>query len=548
MSYWITPDTRTFMSRGYLPEGQSVEDRIKVIAKKSEELLQGKWEGFAEKLEEYLLKGWLSLSSPIWSNFGTDRGLPISCNGSYVGDSVLSILSKQAEIGMMSKYGSGTSLFMGALRKRGSEISTGGVADGPVHYVSLYETTVSTISQNNVRRGSCVVYLPVTHPDIKEFLELKEEGSSGQHISIGVTIPDQWMEDLIAGDANNRKIWSRIIKKRFETGYPYIIFSDTANRDKPIWWQNARDIIWASNLCTEIFQPSNEVESFVCCLLSLNALHYDEWKNTDLVRVATFFLDTVITEYINKLEHIPFMEAARNAAIRNRAIGIGVLGWHSYLQSKMIPYRSSEAKHLNVEMHKLIDELSWNASAEMALMFGEPEALKGYGQRNATRMANAPTTSSSFILGAVSPSTEPENSNYYIKDLAKGKFTYKNPYLKKLLKEKGIDTPEVWKEILLNGGSVQFMSQLTDHEKSVFETFGEIPQFEVISQAAMRQPYIDQGQSLNLMIHPNANPKDVSDLLIEGWKLGIKSFYYQRSTNPAQEYARSLLACVSCEA
>lgn len=548
MSYWITPDTRTFMARGYLPEGQSVEDRIKVIAKRAEDLLQGRWECFAEKLEDYLLKGWLSLSSPIWANYGTDRGLPISCNGSYVDDSVLSILSKQAEIGMMSKYGSGTSLFMGALRKRGSEISTGGVADGPVHYVSLYENTVSTISQNNVRRGSCAVYLPVDHPDIKEFLELKEEGSSGQHISMGVTIPDQWMEDLIAGDPKNRKIWSRIIKKRFETGYPYIMFSDTANKDKPEWYKNAQNIIHASNLCSEVMLPSNSSESFVCCLLSLNVLHYDEWKDTELVIVATALLDTVITEYIDKLEHIPFMEAARNFAIKHRALGLGVLGWHSYLQSKMIPYRSSEAKELNVEIHKNINEASWYASDLLASWFGEPEATKGYGQRNATRMAVAPTTSSSFILGAVSPSVEPENSNYYIKDLAKGKFTYKNPYLKKLLKEKGLDTPEIWKDILLNGGSVQFMTQLTDHEKSVFETFGEIPQFEVISQAAMRQPFIDQGQSLNLMIHPDASPKDVSDLLIEGWKLGIKSFYYQRSTNPAQEYARSLLACVSCEA
>lgn len=548
MSYWITKDTRTFMSRGYLPEGQTVEERIKVIARQAEKLLNGAWPGFAEKLEDYLLKGWLSLSSPIWANFGTDRGLPISCNGSYVDDSVESLLYKQAEIGTMSKYGSGTSLFIGAIRNRGSDISTGGIADGPVHYVSLYETTVSTISQNNVRRGSCVVYLPVTHPDIKEFLELKEEGNAGQHISIGVTIPDQWMEDLEAGKTENRKIWARIIKKRFETGYPYIIFTDTANREKPVWWQNARDIIHASNLCTEIFQPSSPEESFVCCLLSLNVLHYDEWKNTDLVRVATFFLDTVITEYINKLQNIKFMEAPLRAAVRNRAIGIGVLGWHSYLQSKMIAYRSSVAKALNVEIHQHIDERSYAASAELADIFGEPEALKGYGQRNATRMANAPTTSSSFILGAVSPSTDPENSNYYIKDLAKGKFVYKNPYLKKLLKEKGLDTQETWNEILLHGGSVQFMSQLSEHEKAVFETFGEIPQFEVISQAAMRQPYIDQGQSLNMMVHPDADPKMVSNLLIEGWKLGIKSFYYQRSTNPAQEFARNLLACVSCEA
>lgn len=546
LGYWINKDTRTFMSRGYLKEGQTVEERVHEIGQAAERILN--IDGFGDKIENYLLKGYMSLSSPIWSNFGNNRGLPISCNGSYVDDNVASILGKQAEIGQMSKYGAGTSMYLGALRPRGSAISTGGTADGPVFYMELYESTTNIISQSNVRRGSCAIYLPVEHPDIKEFLNVREEGSAIQKLSIGVTIGDDWMEDMIAGDSAKRKIWTRIIQKRFETGYPYVMFSDTANRDKPQWYKDANRTIWASNLCTEIFLPSNPDESFVCNLLSLNALHFDEWKNTDLVEAATFLLDAVMTEYIDKLEGVPFMEAARNFAIRHRALGLGVLGWHSYLQSKMIPFRSTEAKQLNVELFKFIDERSLTASKLLAEMFGEPEVTKGYGVRNATRMAVAPTTSSSFILGQVSPSIEPENSNYYIKDLAKGKFTYKNPYLKKLLKEKGMDTAEVWQDILLHGGSVQHMPELTEREKAVFETFGEIPQFELISQAALRQPYIDQGQSLNIMIHPDASVKDVNLLMIEAWKLGIKSLYYQRSTNPAQEFARNLLACVSCEA
>lgn len=545
-SPWINKDTRTFMSRGYLAEGQTVEERIHEIAVASENILM--IDGFANKIEDYLLKGYLSLSSPIWSNFGTTRGLPISCNGSYADDTVASILGKQAEIGQMSKFGAGTSLYVGAIRPRGTPISTGGIADGPVHFMELFESTVNVISQSNVRRGSCAVYLPVEHPDIKEFLSVREEGHLIQKLSIGVTIGDEWMEDMIAGDSAKRKIWTRIIQKRFETGYPYVMFSDTANRDKPKWYKDANRMIYASNLCTEIFLPSGPNESFVCNLLSLNALHFDEWKNTDLVETCVYFLDAVMTEYIDKLEGVPFMEAPRNFAINHRALGLGVLGWHSFLQSKMVPFRSSEAKELTIEMFSFIRERADVATRKLAEYLGEAPVTKGYGVRNATLMAIAPTTSSSFILGQVSPSIEPENSNYYIKDLAKGKFTYKNPFLKKLLAEKGMDTPEVWQNILVNGGSVQHMPELTEREKAVFETFGEIPQFEIIAQAALRQPFIDQGQSLNIMIHPDASVKDVNLLMIEAWKLGIKSLYYQRSTNPAQEFARNLLACVSCEA
>ena len=252
-------------------------------------------------------------------------------------------------------------------------------------------------------------------------------------------------------------------------------------------------------------------------------------------------------EYIQKTEDIPYMKASHNFARRQRALGLGVLGWHSFLQSKLIPFEGMEAKFLNTEIHKTIREKADNATKELSVLLGEPSHLKGYGRRNMTTMAIAPTTSSSFILGQVSPSIEPLNSNYFTKDLAKGKFTYKNPYLERLLEEKKKNTQTTWKSILGKGGSVQHLDFLSDEEKSVFKTFGETSQKEIVIQASQRQKFIDQGQSLNLMISPKCPPKQVSELLIFGWEQCVKSFYYQRSANPSQELARSILNCSSCE-
>jgi ribonucleoside-diphosphate reductase alpha chain len=288
-------------------------------------------------------------------------------------------------------------------------------------------------------------------------------------------------------------------------------------------------------------------ESFVCDLSSLNLEQWENWKDTDAVETLTYFLDSVMTEFINKTEKMKFMAHPRNFAINQRALGIGVLGWHTFLQSKMISFESMEAKLLNTQIWKTIRNKADKASEEMAKQYGEPPLLKGYDRRNVTTLAIAPTTSSSFILGQASPSIEPLNSNYFVKDLAKGKFTYRNPYLEILLESKNKNTAEVWKSILVKGGSVQHLVFLTQEEKNVFKTFGEISQKEIIIQAAARQKYIDQGQSLNLMIPPNTKPKDVNDLLIFAWQNGIKSLYYQRSANPAQELARSILTCSSCE-
>jgi ribonucleoside-diphosphate reductase alpha chain len=544
--YWLNSDARNFLKQGYLYEGVEPEKRYRDIAERAEKILKIK--GFADKFESYIKKGWYSLSSPIISNFGLERGLPISCNNSVCEDSMDSILEKVAEVGMMTKYGAGTSIFVGDLRARGSKISVGGKSSGSVHFLELFESVVNVISQSNVRRGSCAAYLPIEHDDIKEFLKIKSDGHPIQHLSIGITITDKWMNDMIDGDKDKRGLWAKVIQKRCETGYPYILFSDTVNKHSPKAYKDKGLKIKSSNLCSEILLYSSPKESFVCNLSSLNLLHWEDWKDTDAIETLTYFLDAVMSEYIDKVKDIPFMKSAYNFAVNQRALGIGTLGWHSYLQSKMIPFESIAAKLLNSQIYKIIQDKTFKASSEMSEIYGEPPLLKGYGMRNVTTMAIAPTTSSSFILGQVSPSIEPLNSNYFVKDLAKGKFTYRNPYLEELLIQKDKNNQETWKSILVKGGSVQHLTFLTQEEKDIFKTFGEISQKEIIIQASQRQKYIDQGQSLNLMIPHNVSVKDINQLLIEAWKLGIKTLYYQRSTNPAQELSRSILECKSCEA
>jgi len=543
--YWLNNHSRLFLKRGYLEEGVTPEQRIKQIAKNAEKILKIK--NFAKKFEDYMAKGFYSLATPIWTNFGNKRGLPVSCFGSHIQDKMESILTKASEVGMMSKLGGGTSGFFGDLRARGTKISVGGESSGAVHFMEIFDKVAEVISQGSARRGSFAAYMPIEHSDIEEFLHIRGEGHPIQNMSIGVTVTNKFMKELIEGDKEKRKLWAKVIQKRFETGYPYIMFVDNTNKQAPKVYKDKKLKINASNLCSEIQLHSDKDNSFVCVLSSINLLHWDEIKETDAVETLVKFLDAVNEEFVVKTEGVPYMEAPHDFAKKQRALGMGVLGWHSLLQSKMISFESMEAKYLNMEIWKSIRERADKTTEEMAKEFGEPELLKGYGRRNVTTLAVAPTTSSSFILGQVSPSIEPLNSNYFVKNLAKGKFTYKNPYLRVILKEHDKNNDETWKSILVKGGSVQHLNFLSQEEKDVFKTFGEISQRDIVVQAAQRQKYIDQSQSLNLMIPPSASPKEVNSLLIEGWEMGVKTFYYQRSANPAQELARSILTCAACE-
>jgi ribonucleoside-diphosphate reductase alpha chain len=465
-----------------------------------------------------------------------------------------SILYTSAEVGMMSKFGGGCSGYFGDLRGRGSSISDNGQSSGSVHFMQLFETLVDVVSQGSVRRGHFSPYLPVEHADIMEFLDIGTEGNPIQKLTHGVTVTDKWMEEMIAGDSEKRAIWARVIQRRGEMGYPYIMFSDTANKNTVDVYKDKGLTIYASNMCSEIMLPSNKDWSFVCCLSSVNLLHYEDWKDTDLVETMIAFLDAVMEDFIQKLEAMrdhadsekrlafTFMEKAYNFAKANRALGLGVLGWHSLLQARKLSFESVEAQRLNIEVFKNIKVKADAATKVLATELGEPEVLKGYGRRNTTLLAIAPTTSSAFILGQVSQGIEPIWSNCYVKDVAKMKVTIKNPTLQAMLVEKGKDTKEVWDMIRDTDGSVQTLDFLTKEEKEVYRTFAEIDQAVVIKQAAERQEHIDQGQSLNIMVEPATPVKDINQLYIGAWKQGIKSLYYQHSMNAAQQMVRKKLA------
>jgi len=552
---WINDNSRKFLNAGYLTGNESVEERIKDVCDAAENTL--KIEGFSEKMYDYMGKGWISLSSPIWSNFGKDRGLPISCFSSYVPDNTSGILFAQSEVGIMSKMGGGTSGYFGDIRPRGSEIKDSGKTSGSVHFMELFEGVTNVISQGGVRRGYFAASLPIEHGDIEEFLEIGTEGHPIQTMNTAVTVTDQWIEEMVAGDKEKRKVWAKLLKTRSEIGYPYIFFHDNVQRNRPDVYKDKEMVVKNSNLCHEVLLPTNDEESFVCDLASVNMFYYDDWKNTDLVETVIYFLDAVMTEFIDKLEEyrdsdskqdrmtFTYMERAYNFAVNHRALGLGVLGWHSLLQSKMLPFASDESNALADEAFKLIQKKSYKASRELAEMFGEPELLKGYGRRNTTLNAIAPTTSSAFILGQVSQSIEPLMSNYYIKDLAKLKAEVKNQFLEELLDDKGHNTKEVWESIAKNDGSVQHLKFLSEYEKQVFLTFSEIDSNDIIEQAAIRQQYLDQTQSLNLRIPSNLNPKEINKIVLNAWELGICTLYYQHGANAAQQFARA--NCSVCE-
>lgn len=892
--YWLNDTSRTFLSRGYLSPGESAESRIRDIANHAQTILNKP--GFADKFYHYMSLGWFSLSTPVWTNFGKTRGFPVSCFNSHVTDDVGGILYAQGEVGMMSKIGGGTSGYFGDLRPRGSDITDNGKSTGVVHFLELFQATTNVISQGSSRRGRMAPYLPVDHGDIDEFLDISSDNHPIQDMNHGVVIDSPWMEAMIAGDSDKRKVWGKLLKRRKELGYPYLMFRTNANDQAPdvykannktinssnlcvtgdtkiltkdgyvpienldgkvveCWngrrWSkvpiaktsdgqevlkvnlsnnqtieatpyhkwyvvkqdsrgknignemkrtfelkegdklikfdlepvthgseileyayengfhtadgtictpsnNARitlygdkrnllenfkgyysantdsserinvnfksgelkdkffipsskytvksRIDWLSGLldgdgtltnnngtesiqlcsveidflkelslflqelgvdskitkcaesgyrklpandgsgelkefwckeayriliagssiqqlidlglstkrvvptsrkynrkatqfvkvlnvedenkvaptycgnepmenklmfngvltgnCNEIYLSSTEDESFTCVLSSINVLHYDAWKDTDAVETLTYFLDAVAEELITKLETFrdspdrdkqlvwEYMRRTHKFTKSQRALGLGVLGWSSLLQSKMLPFESRDAAKLNLEVFKLIRSKAQSASVEMASIYGEPDLLKGYGRRNTTLMAIAPTTSSAAILGQVSQSIEPPMSNYYVKDLSKVKTVIKNPFLESLLESRGYNTKAVWDEIASHDGSVLSLSSsiLSDEEKEVFLTFGEINQEAIIDQAATRQAYIDQGQSLNLMIPSTMSPKDISNLHIRAWQLGLKGLYYIHGTNATQTLLRAKnSSCKACE-
>ncbi|HLS12312.1 MAG TPA: ribonucleoside-diphosphate reductase subunit alpha [Flavobacteriaceae bacterium] len=544
--WWLNEESKQILSRGYLLENETVQDAIKRITQAASKRLNRP--DLAKEFEKLIANGWMSLSSPIWANMGTERGLPISCFNVHIPDTIEGITDKLGEVITQTKIGGGTSGYFGAIRPRGSLVTNNGKSSGPVSFMKLFDTAMDTISQGGIRRGAFAAYLDIEHPDCEEFLDIKNIGNPIQNLFFGVCISDQWMEEMIAGDAEKRRLWAKVLQSRQQKGLPYLLFSDTVNRQKPQVYKDKNYIINSSNLCAEISLPSTEEESFICCLSSMNLELYDNWKDTNAIQLATTFLDAVLTEFIEKTKDNKYLQAAHKFAVKHRAIGLGVMGWHSFLQSKRIAFESFEAKQWNAKIFAHIQHETREASKKLAKEYGEPEVMKGYGLRNATLMAIAPTTSSSAILGQTSPGIEPYSSNYYKAGLAKGNFIRKNRYLQALLDEKGHNTTATWRSIMLHQGSVQHLEILSDEEKQVFKTFKEISPLEIVQQASIRQKYIDQSQSLNLNIPADLPIREVNQLFIEAWKLGIKTLYYQRSQSVSKELIANMAQCNSCEA
>lgn len=769
MPEWLNEQSMDILRSKYLQTGESYDEAVDRISTHASQLL--KKPSFKRSIEEAIHMGWLGLASPIWANFGAERGLPISCYGMTIADSVDSIADKTKEVMVQTKLGGGTSGYFGKLRGRGDRINDGGFSNGSVSFMKIFDSVIDVISQGNVRRGAFAAYLDAEHKDIMEFLNIRGVGSSIQNILTGVCCSDSFMRKVVDGDSYSRKVWAKILQSRLHSGVPYIFFTDNVNKYKPlsysdrkithsnlcvkgdteimtdkgrfkieelageranIWngfafspvdvlktgenqelvkvttsrgqvlectkyhkfyvydkhkslvkieaqelekgmeiityqlpilndkvddnikWLTAlikkygqvkgRNIIllndnelilrkWMLRIqelgchsyisksstggkalfiqhdsvpllkrlglnlkdyngkskfivtpfssatyiesveevagthdtycftelkrgmglfngiltgqCSEILLPDTTEESFVCCLSSLNLDKYEEWKDKDVVQTAIYFLDAVMQDFINKSQHIKGMESSYRFAKNHRALGLGVLGYHSLLQRKMIPFDSDEAAAVNKTIFKDISEKALLATIELAKEYGSCEVArqKGFRRRNTTTTAIAPTTNNSAILGQVSPGIEPIKSNYYIAGLNDKSHVRKNKYLTKLLEERGVNSQLVWDNILNNNGSVRNVTYLSSYEKKVFATFQEINQEAIIQQAVDRQQYIDQGQSLNLLIHYNTSVKEINRLYIDAWKKGIKTIYYQRGVSMSKEN----ISCQSCQ-
>ena len=558
--WWLNEESQAVLHGDYLLPGVTPETRILEIAEHAAKLLKD--DTFAPRFLRYMSKGFYSLSSPVWANFGYKRGLPISCFGSHIGDTIPSILDvSTAEVGMMSKYGGGTSGYYGDIRPRGSAITNNGTTAGAVNFMRLPDTLTCVISQGSTRRGQFAAYLPFSHRDFDEFLTIRDDGHPIQNLNFGacLTAEDyaniEREEKMLKQDPNadtpNLARWGRLLAKRAKTGYPYIFNTTNANNGAPACYRDDDNYnITHSNLCTEIMLPDCDDESFVCCLGSLNLYVWPEIVEeglAEVVRTKLQFLDAVLEDFIQQAEGVPHMEKAVRFSKRHRAVGMGVLGWHSYMQRHNLAIDTSEAHAHNRYIFGHIKAASVAANQWMGEHYGSPEVLEGTGLRFTTTMAIAPTKTSSFILGQVSEGIEPWKQNVVVKKTQKGVFTVWNPELLRVLDAHGRNDAETKHSIKKAGGSVQHLNFLTEHEKRVFRTFIETPQMELVTHAAERQTFIDQGQSLNLMIDPNVPAHEVSDLYMTAHTLGIKSLYYQHSVNAAQQLSRALTTCTSCE-
>ena len=537
---------------GYLLEDESPKQAYERVAKAVAKRLQRK--EMEKVFFDYIWKGWLCLASPVLSNTGTDRGLPISCFGIDVADSIHDIGTKNLEMMLLAKHGGGVGIGINMIRPAGAKITGNGTSDGVVPFCKIYDSTILATNQGSVRRGAASVNINIEHDDFEEWLEIREPKGDVNRQSLNLhqcaVVGDKFMRRLAAGDNNARKKWGKLLQKRKATGEPYILFKGNTNKNNPKAYKDNGLKVHMTNICSEIVLHTDESHSFVCCLSSLNLAKYDEWKNTNIIYDSIWFLDGVLEEFIQKAKgKIGFGNSVRSAE-KGRALGLGVLGWHTYLQEKQIPFEGLLSQFETRKTFSQIKIESERASMDLAEIYGEPLWCVGTGMRNTHLRAIAPTVSNSKLAGNISPGVEPWAANVFTEQSAKGTFIRKNPTLEKILEEKGINNRITWDKILIDGGSVQDLEMLNDEEKEVFKTFKEINQLELVNQAGLRQQYIDQSVSLNLAFPSTATPKWINKVHLDAWKKGVKTLYYVRTESVLRgDIADQAMSeeCVACD-
>jgi len=536
---------------GYLLGGESPKDAYERVCNTVAKRLDKP--ELAKTFYEYIWNGWLCLASPVLSNTGTDRGLPISCFGIDVADSIIDIGQKNLEMMLLAKHGGGVGIGINQIRPAGAKIKGNGTSDGVVPFCKIYDSTILATNQGSVRRGAASVNINIEHPDFEEWIEIREPKGDVNRQSLNLhqcaVVGDKFMRRLEQGDSEARKRWGKLLQKRKATGEPYILFKGNTNKNNPAAYKQNALKVHMTNICSEITLHTDENHSFICCLSSLNLAKYDEWKNTNIIHDSIWFLDGVLEEFIQKAKYRKGFENSVRSAEKGRALGLGVLGWHTYLQERGLPFEGLLAQYETRKIFSQIKIESERASMALAETYGEPLWCVGTGFRNTHLRAIAPTVSNSKLSGNVSPGIEPWAANIFTEQSAKGTFIRKNPTLEKILEKQKLNTKEVWDKILADGGSVQDIEGLSEDTKEVFKTFKELNQLELVRQAGIRQQYIDQSVSLNLAFPSEATPKWINKVHMDAWHKGIKTLYYMRTESVLRgDIANHAMEdCVACD-
>ena len=549
---WMDEISLATISKGYLLPGETVRTAYKRVSNAAAVRL--KKPELANKFFKILWNGWLGLASPVLSNMGTDRGLPISCFGVDTPDSIRGIGLTNAELMKLTASGGGVGISLSRIRTRGVEITGNGKSEGVVPWAKIFDSSIIATNQGNVRRGAASVNLDIEHGDIDEFLQIRRPKGDPNRQCLNlhqcVVVGDSFMRKLEARDPESMNKWATVLKSRMETGEPYIMYKDNVNKNNPIAYRMHNLDVTMTNICSEITLFTDEEHSFICCLSSLNLAKWEEFRDTDCIKTAIWFLDGVMQEFIDKSNGKESLKRTHKHAKKGRALGLGVMGWHTFLQQKNLPFNSvASTVHTRNIFNKIRGEAE-SASMDLAAEYGEPLWCRGTGMRNTHLLAVAPTVSNSVICGGISAGIEPLPANVYTFNGAKGTFIRKNKSLETLLESKGENKEKWWKQMLQEGGSVLGLpdSILSSEEKDVFLTFSETNQLELVKQAAERQKYIDQTQSLNLSFDPNDSPKWINQVHMEAWKLGVKTLYYLRTDSVIKGDLGSRQAdCLSCD-